>query len=217
MAGLCEGGNEPPSSLKTIFLVLIIEFVAEMIVDNDFADLMKCSVDCATQIANRRNRKEGKFNPQSKDHSKSGTWFRERHCDDTPLAGQIQIQMERSLTPVSERLEVVGGRKQEMNSYQCEPRCAPENRSTRRVDILAYNADTKQGIIVDPTISFEVECHQSAEVHLEKESIYEPTVNYFKLKYALIHVEVFGLLKGARVTIPAFSKNFDGSLLCQHL
>ncbi|KAJ4448437.1 hypothetical protein ANN_10453 [Periplaneta americana] len=49
-----------------------------------------------------------------------------------------------------------------------------ENGSTRRVDILAYNADTKQGIIVDPTIRFEVECLQSAEVHLEKKSIYEP-------------------------------------------
>ncbi|KAJ4451989.1 hypothetical protein ANN_03473 [Periplaneta americana] len=61
--------------------------------------------------------------------------------------------------------------------------------STRRVDILAYNADTKQGIIVDPTICFEVECHQPAEVHLEKKSTSEPTVNYFKLKYALIHVE----------------------------
>ncbi|KAJ4436038.1 hypothetical protein ANN_18665 [Periplaneta americana] len=67
--------------------------------------------------------------------------------------------------------------------------CLAENGSTRRVDILAYNAATKQGIIVDPTIRFEVGCHQSAEVHLEKKSIYEPTVNYFKLKYALIHVE----------------------------
>ncbi|KAJ4450188.1 hypothetical protein ANN_01595 [Periplaneta americana] len=85
---------------------------------------------------------------------------------------------------------------------------AVENGSTRRVDILAYNADTNQGIIVDPTIRFEVECHQSAEVHLEKKSIYEPTVNYFKLKYALIHVEVFGLLIGARGTIPAFFEEF---------
>ncbi|KAJ4438060.1 hypothetical protein ANN_13999 [Periplaneta americana] len=42
-----------------------------------------------------------------------GTGFRERHCDDTPLAGQRQIPMERGLTPVSERVEVVGGRKQE--------------------------------------------------------------------------------------------------------
>ncbi|KAJ4448580.1 hypothetical protein ANN_10599 [Periplaneta americana] len=86
--------------------------------------------------------------------------------------------------------------------------CIAENGSTRRVDILAYNADTKQGIIVDPTIRFEVECHQSAKVHLEKKSIYEPTVNYFKLKYALIHVEVFGLLIGARGTIPAFLEEF---------
>ncbi|KAJ4445854.1 hypothetical protein ANN_12539 [Periplaneta americana] len=41
------------------------------------------------------------------------TWFRERHCDDTPLAGQRQIQIERSLTPVSERwgLEDVGSKR----------------------------------------------------------------------------------------------------------
>ncbi|KAJ4425903.1 hypothetical protein ANN_27529 [Periplaneta americana] len=67
---------------------------------------------------------------------------------------------------------------------------------------------SKVGIIVDPTIRFEVGCHQSAEVHLEKKSIYEPTVNYFKLNYALIHVEVFGLLIGARGTIPAFFEEF---------
>ncbi|KAJ4433368.1 hypothetical protein ANN_15627 [Periplaneta americana] len=78
--------------------------------------------------------------------------------------------------------------------------CLAENGSTRRVDILAYNADTKQGITVDPMIRFEVGCHQSAEVHLGKKSIYEPTVNYFKLKYALIHVEVFGLLIGGTVS-----------------
>ncbi|KAJ4441157.1 hypothetical protein ANN_11008 [Periplaneta americana] len=87
--------------------------------------------------------------------------------------------------------------------------CLAENGSTRQVDILAYNADTKQGIIVDRTIRSEVECHQSAEVHLEKKSIYEPTVNYFKLKYALIHVEVFGLLIGTRGTIPAFFEEFQ--------
>ncbi|KAJ4446880.1 hypothetical protein ANN_13580 [Periplaneta americana] len=39
--------------------------------------------------------------------------FREIHCDDTPLAGQGQIQMERSLTPVSKRVGVGEGRKQE--------------------------------------------------------------------------------------------------------
>ncbi|KAJ4435167.1 hypothetical protein ANN_23743 [Periplaneta americana] len=60
MAGLCEGGNEPPCSLKAISI-----------------------------------------------------WCRKRHCDNTPLAGQRQIQMERSLTPVSERVGVGEGRKQE--------------------------------------------------------------------------------------------------------
>ncbi|KAJ4435151.1 hypothetical protein ANN_23727 [Periplaneta americana] len=32
--------------------------------------------------------------------------------------------------------------------------------------------------------------HQSAEVHHEKKSVYEPTVNYWKLKYSLIRIEL---------------------------
>ncbi|KAJ4445126.1 hypothetical protein ANN_06927 [Periplaneta americana] len=81
--------------------------------------------------------------------------------------------------------------------------CLAENGSTRRVDILAY---TKHGIIVDLTIRFEVGCHHSAEAHHEEKSIYEPTVNYFKLKYALIHVVVFGLLIGRNLAFdtPSF-------------
>ncbi|KAJ4449165.1 hypothetical protein ANN_00561 [Periplaneta americana] len=86
--------------------------------------------------------------------------------------------------------------------------CLAENGSTRLVEILAYNADTKQGIIVDPTIRFEVGCHQSAEVHHEKKSIYEPIANYFKLKYTLIYVDHVGFLVGARRTIPAFFEEF---------
>ncbi|KAJ4429205.1 hypothetical protein ANN_26208 [Periplaneta americana] len=40
------------------------------------------------------------------------TWFRERYCDDTPLAGPRQIQIERSLTPVSKRVGVVGRKRE---------------------------------------------------------------------------------------------------------
>ncbi|KAJ4430007.1 hypothetical protein ANN_22215 [Periplaneta americana] len=94
----------------------------------------------------------------------------------------LKLRATDKLLQILQRLETLESRKH-----------AVENGSTRQGDILAYNADTKQGIIVDPTIRFEVECHQSAEVHLEKKSIYEPTVNYFKLKYALIHVEELGL------------------------
>ncbi|KAJ4439019.1 hypothetical protein ANN_14975 [Periplaneta americana] len=57
-----------------------------------------------------------------------GTWFRERYCDDTPLAGPRQIQIERSLTPVSKRVGVVGKKREkstashnvlEKNSLRC--------------------------------------------------------------------------------------------------
>ncbi|KAJ4435382.1 hypothetical protein ANN_17996 [Periplaneta americana] len=53
--------------------------------------------------------------------TRSVSCIRERHCDDMPLADQRQIQMERSLTPVSERVRVVEGRK---HSHHCEPQCA---------------------------------------------------------------------------------------------
>ncbi|KAJ4445332.1 hypothetical protein ANN_07137 [Periplaneta americana] len=73
-----------------------------------------------------------------------------------------------------------------LNQVTCPDRESNPGHLVSRPDALTV---TPQYSIVDPTIRFEVECHQSAEVHLEKKSIYEPTVNYFKLKYALIHVE----------------------------
>ncbi|KAJ4447156.1 hypothetical protein ANN_09157 [Periplaneta americana] len=156
---------------------------------------------------------------------------RERVCDEAIVAILVTVTVFRFRNLCSKSTHLGGAYDKRMGgAYQCgsvlraasahgsyenkgwtveeEIYCLAENGSTRRVDILAYNADTKQGIIVDPTIRFEVECHQSAEVHLEKKSIYEPTINYFKLKYALIYVEVFGLLIGARGTIPAFFEEF---------
>ena len=57
---------------------------------------------------------------------------------------------------------------------------------------------------MDPTIRFEMESSQAEEVHQEKKDIYEPTVNYFKSKFSLNNIVVFGLLIGARGTIPLF-------------
>ena len=52
-------------------------------------------------------------------------------------------------------------------------------------------------------MGLEVGCNLTAEVHQEK-LIYEPKLNYFKEKYLLINIEVFGLLIGAQRIIPAF-------------
>ncbi|KAJ4451118.1 hypothetical protein ANN_02558 [Periplaneta americana] len=159
MAGLCEGGNETPGSLKASNNEVFVYGCPEI------ETLAHVLGFCEQGLLLRNSRHH-------------------------PIRSKIPAALRNKGWIVEEEIS-----------------CLAEN-GLRRVDILAYNADTKQGIIVDPTIRFEVECHQSAEVHLEKKSIYEPTVNYFKLKYALIHVEVFGLLIGARGTIPAFFEEF---------
>ncbi|KAJ4432751.1 hypothetical protein ANN_21389 [Periplaneta americana] len=85
MTGLCEGGNEPPGSLKA----------------NNAFDL-KTARDIYVHITQRD----------------------ERHCDDTPLPDQRQIQMERSLTPVSERVRAV---EVESKRNHCELQSARES------------------------------------------------------------------------------------------
>ena len=85
--------------------------------------------------------------------------------------------------------------------------CLATNDSVRRADILAFKSDDK-GIIVDPTIRFEMGRHQVLEVHEEKKLIYEPTIDYFKNKYGLNEITVYGLLIGARGTISSFFEDF---------
>jgi len=78
--------------------------------------------------------------------------------------------------------------------------------STRRVDILALNRITKCGYILDPTICMEYyEIDQACKVNEEKQMIYQPCVTYFQRNYDFHHeIHVFGLLIGARGTIPLF-------------
>ena len=92
-------------------------------------------------------------------------------------------------------------------TVQEEVSCIAKNGSMRRVDIIAFKADG-QGIIVDPTIRFEMGCHQAMEVHKEKQDIYVPTVDYFKTKYKLNDIAVYGLFVGSRGAIPKFFENF---------
>jgi hypothetical protein len=89
-----------------------------------------------------------------------------------------------------------------------EVHCIGENDSTRRVDILFFQEQTKEGYIFDPTVRFEVDDQQAEEVDREKKSIYEPCVPYFKEKYALETIEVHGLLIGARGTLTSYFTDF---------
>ncbi|KAJ4451057.1 hypothetical protein ANN_02494 [Periplaneta americana] len=180
MAGLCEGGNEPSGSLKAI--------CNEVTATNSWIANKKGLSISLKMIANLAAVRS------VPGRSLDGT--RCRHgCPEIETLAHVLGFCEQGLLLRNSRHHLVRSKiaaaLRNKGWIVEEISCLAENGSTRRVDILAYNADTKQGIIVDPTIRFEVGCHQSAEVHLEKKSIYEPTVNYFKLKYALIHIEVF--------------------------
>ncbi|KAJ4450978.1 hypothetical protein ANN_02413 [Periplaneta americana] len=71
--------------------------------------------------------------------------------------------------------------------------------STRRIDIIALKESTRSGYIIDPTVRFETDEEQPAEVDNEKKNIYNPAIPYYlKKKYQLKELEVIGLLVGAR-------------------
>jgi hypothetical protein len=44
---------------------------------------------------------------------------------------------------------------------------------------------------------------QTVDVHQEKVNTYKNTIQYYKEKYNIKEIEVYGLLKGDRRTIPA--------------
>lgn len=89
-----------------------------------------------------------------------------------------------------------------------EVSCLAVDGSTRRVDIIAMQKNSKHGLIIDPTIRFEQNHDQSLSVDAEKKKIYDPTIPYFLDKYQLNHVEVVGLFIGARGTITKFFETF---------
>ncbi|KAJ4429758.1 hypothetical protein ANN_21962 [Periplaneta americana] len=77
--------------------------------------------------------------------------------------------------------------------------------SVRRIDIIAIKNNS--AYILDPTIRFETHADHPHEVDSEKKRIYESTIPFYKDKYSLSHIDVIGLMVGARGTL----------LLCQHI
>ncbi|KAJ4431103.1 hypothetical protein ANN_19698 [Periplaneta americana] len=87
-----------------------------------------------------------------------------------------------------------------------EVHCLIKDVSPRRVDIIAIDRGNGRAIIIDPTVRFETAVEQPVAVHEEKKTIYDPTIEFFRDYYHIQgQIEVFGLLIGARRTIPKFS------------
>ncbi|KAJ4445153.1 hypothetical protein ANN_06954 [Periplaneta americana] len=88
-----------------------------------------------------------------------------------------------------------------------EVHCLAKDGSSRRVDIIAIDRRNDRAIIIiDPTVRFETAVEQTVAVHEENKTIYDPTIQCFRDYYHIQgQIEVFGLLFGARGTIPKFS------------
>lgn len=89
-----------------------------------------------------------------------------------------------------------------------EFQCLSSNGSIRRVDIIAYDEQSRNGYIIDPTVRYENDVNQETEVNEEKKRIYEPCVADIQAKVKLKNIEVIGLFIGARGTITTHLKDF---------
>jgi hypothetical protein len=91
--------------------------------------------------------------------------------------------------------------------------------SIRRGDIIIIDKKKNSGLILDPTIRFENHKDQPKLVHEEKQSIYNPTIEYYCSKYKIQNFKVIGLFIGSRGTISNFfrvfwnNQNFEPSQL----
>ncbi|KAJ4440180.1 hypothetical protein ANN_08318 [Periplaneta americana] len=85
--------------------------------------------------------------------------------------------------------------------------CISSDGSTRRADIIIIDRQKDKGVILDPTIRFEIHEQQPQEVCREKQVIYEPCCQHLGAQYHITHWTVFGLMFGARGTIPRKTLN----------
>ena len=91
---------------------------------------------------------------------------------------------------------------------QEEVHCVSAEGSNRRIDILAYDANSLTGYVIDPTVRFECHIQQPSDVDIEKRNIYNPCVPDLCKKFQIKSLEVIGLFIGSRGTITNFFEVF---------
>ncbi|KAJ4443458.1 hypothetical protein ANN_05127 [Periplaneta americana] len=140
MTGLCEGGNEPPGSLKAVSVSRLERWTTIL-------------------------------------------WTRVR-----------SLVYSRFMT-LLDKLVVQNA---SYDVYE-EVGCVSSDGSTRRADTIIIDRQKDKGVILDPTIRFEMHEQQPQEVCREKQVIYEPCCQHLGAQYHITHWTVFGLMFGARV------------------
>ncbi|KAJ4433499.1 hypothetical protein ANN_15803 [Periplaneta americana] len=73
--------------------------------------------------------------------------------------------------------------------------CVSSDGSTRRADIIIIDRQKDKGVILDPTIRFEMHEQQPQEVCREKQVIYEPCCQHLGAQYHITHWTDFELIR----------------------
>ncbi|KAJ4429195.1 hypothetical protein ANN_26198 [Periplaneta americana] len=177
MAGLCEGGNEPPGSLKAKQMDVGVVKVAE---DKDFEKLKKLVDD---------------HSGWKLDYNKSGTKVWTRSIPNTNFK-MIKLYSPRRAKAVQPPIGIMstclGRGEQSANWYDVtyvqhtianllrtrgweiheEIHRVSEDDSHKRVDIIAINRRTQRAVVLDPTICFERDTNQALQINDDKRAKY---------------------------------------------
>ena len=137
-----------------------------------------------------------------------------RHCDEFETLSHVLGKCDHGMLLRNTRHHMIRSilaealRENSLTVHE-EIHCTAVGDSNRRVDIIAFDPSTKSGYIIDPTVRMEIDDQQPEKVNQEKQAIYNGCIPYLKEKYGLEHLEVIGLLVGARGTITQFFKDFS--------
>lgn len=122
-----------------------------------------------------------------------------RHCGEQETLGHVlgycRFGMLLRLQRHNQIRELIANALSDKNYEVYQEICGiSEEGSTRKSDIIAIEKTRINAYIIDPTVRFESNIRNQADVvHEEKRKIYQPTTSFYK--------EVIGLLFGSRSTL----------------
>ncbi|KAJ4439498.1 hypothetical protein ANN_07622 [Periplaneta americana] len=177
MAGLCEGGNEPPGSLKAKLFATGVALSAKVFAcrSEECINAIKIS----SYLSTVRSVLGRSFNT-----------IRCRHpgCNETETLGHVlgfcrKTELLRNDRHHKARTGIADVLKRRGWEVYEELHCVSSLDSNRRADIVAIHRTQSKGIVLDPTIRFERDALQAQHVDVERKSIYESCIPYLSEKY----------------------------------
>ncbi|KAJ4436806.1 hypothetical protein ANN_16938 [Periplaneta americana] len=158
MAGLCEGGNEPPSSLKAnaTQVTCLIDRCAVSLAAGCTASLPRAACLLRKQLPCRLGSDSFPRGTESSD--------------------KVRTSVKRDLPENVKRSMIADALRSKNLDVHEDVHCIADDGSSRRIDIIAINRNKQAAKIIDPMFRFEISATQPSEVNEEKKKISESTI-----------------------------------------